>query len=165
MLVMRTMAFPRPVRRLAIRLERQLSTSMLEREENYRSTTISSLTTTRTWMVVTRTSVSAPTTHICTHVLTHVSGSGGIALLDGAVFKGGDVQRLAIAAGKNGKVYVLNADNLGGYKQGTGGTDLIVQTIVTNKAVFGGPGSYPLEGGYIYYTPVGYPVGSPMASQ
>jgi len=86
-------------------------------------------------------------------------GSGGVSLLDPNTFKGGDVQRVALAAGKNGKIYVLNADNMGGYKQGAGGTDLVVQTIVTNKAVFGGPGSYPREGGYIYYTPVGYPVG------
>ncbi len=40
---------------------------------------------------------------------------------------------------------------------GPGQTDGIVQTIVTNKAVFGGSGSYPLEGGYIYSTPVGFP--------
>ena len=73
------------------------------------------------------------------------------------MFKGSGVSRLALTAGKNGKIYVLNADNLGGYRQGTGQTDLTVQTIETNKPVFGGPGSYPLEGGYIYYTPIGYP--------
>jgi len=84
-------------------------------------------------------------------------GSGGISLLDPKVFSGTGVARMALTAGKNGKIYVLNADNLGGYKQGSGGTDLVLQTIVTNKAVFGGAGSYPLEGGRIYYTPVGYP--------
>lgn len=65
--------------------------------------------------------------------------------------------RMAVTTGKNGKIYLMNADNLGGYKQGPGQTDLIVQTIVTNQAVFGGVGSYPLEGGFIYSTPVGYP--------
>ena len=85
-------------------------------------------------------------------------GSGGMALLDSSVFYGTGVARLAATAGKNGKVYILNADNLGGYKQGTGQTDLVVQTITTGHAVFGGLGSYPLEGGYIYYTPVGYPI-------
>lgn len=84
-------------------------------------------------------------------------GSGGISLLDTTTFKGTGVSRMAVTSGKNGKIYVLNADNLGGYKQGTGGTDLVIQTIVTNKAVFGGSGSYPLEGGYFYSTPVGYP--------
>ena len=84
-------------------------------------------------------------------------GSGGLALLDSTVFKGTGVSKMAVAAGKTGKVYLLNANNLGGYKLGPGQTDGIIQTIVTNKAVFGGVGSYPLEGGYIYITPVGFP--------
>ena len=84
-------------------------------------------------------------------------GSGGIALLDPTVFKGTGVAKIAVTAGKNGKIYVLNANDLGGYRLGTGQTDRIIQTIETNKAVFGGSGSYPLEGGYIYSTPVGYP--------
>ena len=50
----------------------------------------------------------------------------------------------------------MNADNLGGYKLGPGATDNVIQTIITDNAVFGGVGSYPLEGGYIYFTPVGY---------
>ncbi|KAL8699219.1 MAG: hypothetical protein Q9201_006129 [Fulgogasparrea decipioides] len=84
-------------------------------------------------------------------------GSGGIALLDSGTFKGTGVTKIAVTSGKNGKIYILNANNLGGYKLGPGQTDGIIQTIVTNKAVFGGVGSYPLEGGYIYSTPVGYP--------
>ncbi len=64
---------------------------------------------------------------------------------------------MAVTAGKNGKIYIMNANNLGGYKLGPGGTDGILQTITTNEGVFGGGGSYPLEGGYIYMTPVGYP--------
>lgn len=84
-------------------------------------------------------------------------GSGGVALLDGTVFKGTGVSRMAVSVGKNGKAYVMNADNLGGFKQGAGGTDNILQTILANGAVFGGSGSYPLEGGYIYFTPTGSP--------
>ncbi len=84
-------------------------------------------------------------------------GSGGVALLDPTVFKGTGVSKMAITAGKNGKIYIMNANNLGGYKLGPGQTDGIIQTIVTTKAVFGGVGSYPLEGGYFYVTPVGYP--------
>lgn len=84
-------------------------------------------------------------------------GSGGMALLDTGTFKGTGVSRMGVTAGKNGKIYILNADNLGGYRLGPGQTDGIIQTLVTNKAVFGGSGSYPLEGGYIYSTPVGYP--------
>ncbi|KAL9113797.1 MAG: hypothetical protein Q9227_002243 [Pyrenula ochraceoflavens] len=84
-------------------------------------------------------------------------GSGGISLLDPTVFKGTGVARIGVTSGKNGKIYILNADNLGGYRLGSGGTDGIIQTITTNKAVFGGAGSYPGEGGFIYSTPVGYP--------
>ena len=103
-------------------------------------------------------------------------GSSGVSLLDPSVFKGTNgVSRLATTVGKNGKVglpestqlyceltmpqlYICNADNLGGYRNGAGGTDNIVQTINSPGSVFGGVGSYPLEGGYIYFTPVGSPV-------
>lgn len=84
-------------------------------------------------------------------------GSGGLALLDPTVFKGTGVSKMAVTAGKNGKLYILNANNMGGFKLGPGQTDNVVQTVVTNQAVFGAAGSYPLEGGYIYFTPVGYP--------
>ncbi|KAH9222596.1 WSC domain-containing protein [Leptodontidium sp. 2 PMI_412] len=86
-------------------------------------------------------------------------GSGGIALLDPNTFNGNGVSRIAVTVGKNGVCYVFNADNLGGYKLGTGGTDAILQTITMpgSGPVFGNPGSYPLEGGYMYITPVGYP--------
>ncbi len=87
-------------------------------------------------------------------------GSAGVALLDPTVFNGTDVNRIAIAAGKSGIVYVLNADSLGGFKQGVGGTDGVIQTLNLPDAgsVFGGPGSYPLEGVYVYYAPVGFPL-------
>ncbi|MCJ1408115.1 hypothetical protein MMC19_002188, partial [Ptychographa xylographoides] len=84
-------------------------------------------------------------------------GAGGVALLNPSPFSGTGVAKMAVTAGKNGKIYILNANNLGGYRLGVGQTDGVIQTIVTDKAVFGGSGSYPLEGGYIYSTPVGYP--------
>ena len=84
-------------------------------------------------------------------------GSGGVTLLDPAVFNGAGVPKMAVSAGKNGKIYIMNANSLGGYKNGPGQTDGIIQTIATNKAVFGGCSSYPLEGGYIYSTPIGFP--------
>ncbi|KAI4123034.1 MAG: hypothetical protein LQ338_005480 [Usnochroma carphineum] len=83
-------------------------------------------------------------------------GSGGVALLDPSVFKGTNgVSRIAVTIGKNGKAYIMNADNLGGFRLGPGATDNILQTIIAPNTVFGGAGSYPLEGGYIYFTPVG----------
>lgn len=67
-------------------------------------------------------------------------GSSGVTLLDPAVFSGTGVSRMAICVGKNGKAYVLDADMLGGFKQGSGGTDAAIQTIVAGNAVFGGVG-------------------------
>ena len=78
-------------------------------------------------------------------------GSGGVALLDPNVFHGTNgVAKIAVTIGKNGKAYILNADNLGGFKQGPGGADGIIQTIIAQGAVFGGSGAYPLEGGEIF---------------
>jgi iron transport multicopper oxidase len=50
-------------------------------------------------------------------------GSSGIALLDPSTFFGNGVSRIAVAGGKSGKLYILNADNLGGFAEGTGGSD------------------------------------------
>ena len=65
--------------------------------------------------------------------------------------------KIAVTVGKSPKIYILNANNLGGYKLGPGQSDGILQTIPTSNSVFGGPGSYPGEGGYIYVTPINYP--------
>jgi hypothetical protein len=45
--------------------------------------------------------------------------ASGVSLLDSTTFTGGGVNRVAISGSKAGKIYVLNADNLGGYKMGT----------------------------------------------
>jgi iron transport multicopper oxidase len=76
-------------------------------------------------------------------------GTGGVSLLDPTVFKGTGVSRIGVVAGKNSKMYILNANNLGGFKQGSGGTDKVLQTISVGAPVWSGTGSYPLEGGYI----------------
>jgi hypothetical protein len=56
-------------------------------------------------------------------------GSGGFILLDPATFSGGGVVRVGIVVGKNGIRYVVNADNLRGYKLRPAGTDAIIQAI------------------------------------
>jgi len=37
-------------------------------------------------------------------------GSGGFVLLDSGTFSGTGVSKIAVSAGKNGKIYILNAD-------------------------------------------------------
>lgn len=44
--------------------------------------------------------------------------SGGVALLDPVTFSGGGINRIALAGGKSGTMYVMDAENLGGYKTG-----------------------------------------------
>ncbi|KUI55535.1 Putative fungistatic metabolite [Cytospora mali] len=84
-------------------------------------------------------------------------GSGGVALLP---FSGGGVDTVAVACGKNGQCFVMNADNLGGYKNGANQGDNILQTITppSGAAMFSTVSCYPLEGGYIYITPSGAPI-------
>lgn len=53
-------------------------------------------------------------------------GSGGVALFE-LPSPSASISTLAITCGKNGKCYVTNADNLGGYKLGSGGSDNIIQ--------------------------------------
>ena len=45
-------------------------------------------------------------------------GSSGLCLLDPNVFYGTGISRIAVAGGKDGKVYIMNADNLGGFAGG-----------------------------------------------
>ncbi len=44
--------------------------------------------------------------------------SSGVSLLDHFPFSGGGVNRVAISGSKAGYVYVMDADNLGGFKMG-----------------------------------------------
>lgn len=85
-------------------------------------------------------------------------GSGGVSILDSSLFKTDKVKRMAVAASKNFKMYITDLDNLGGYREGKNGTDAVLQTIPLDGEVYGGIGSYPLEGGYVYVNPAGAPL-------
>jgi len=77
--------------------------------------------------------------------LLNTLGSGGFVLLDKSHFSGTNVEELGAVVGKSGKLYILNANNLGGYKEGVGQSDNVVQTLQLTAGVWGGCGSYPLE--------------------
>lgn len=79
-------------------------------------------------------------------------GSGSFAVLDEA-FSIPGVKRLGVTTSMNLKMYVHDVENLGGYRQGRDGSDGVLQVIRLDGEVFGGIGSYPLEGGYIYVNP------------
>ncbi len=76
--------------------------------------------------------------------------SGGVTALNGEYFGTPAVPHLAVAVGKDGYVYLLNRDELGGYKQGSGGGDGVVERLGPSGGVWSRPGVWPGDGGWIY---------------
>ncbi len=60
------------------------------------------------------------------------------------------IPHLAVAVGKDGYVYLLNRDSLGGIAQGPAGSDNVVQRIGPYGGVWSRPGVWPGEGGWVY---------------
>ena len=77
-------------------------------------------------------------------------GSGGVVGLPDAQFGTSTFPHLAVAVGKQGYVYLLNRDNLGGFDQGPGGGDNVVQRTGPRGGVWGRPGIWPGDGGFVY---------------
>ncbi|KAH8898219.1 hypothetical protein GQ53DRAFT_881242 [Thozetella sp. PMI_491] len=83
-------------------------------------------------------------------------GTSPLVLLP-SQFSCGSVSRVGVVTGKSGKTYWLNLDDMGGYKNGPGGLDNVLQVYKNENVVYAGVGVYPLEGGYIYVNVIGYP--------
>jgi outer membrane protein assembly factor BamB len=62
--------------------------------------------------------------------------------------------------GKYGRVYLLNRDNLGGMKQGPGGTDNVVEELGPFGGVWGVASLWPGDGRYVYVPNVSAPATS-----
>src|SRR5207249_2059347 len=77
-------------------------------------------------------------------------GSGGPIELPTDPFGTPSHPRLAMEAGKEGYVYLLDADNLGGYQQGVGGGDAVVQRLGPRGGVWSRPSAWPGDGGWVY---------------
>jgi hypothetical protein len=76
--------------------------------------------------------------------------SSGITALNDNYFGTLTYPHLAVAAGKEGYVYLLNRESLGGFQQGSGGGDKVLQRIGPYGGVWSRPGIWPGEGGWIY---------------
>jgi hypothetical protein len=76
--------------------------------------------------------------------------SGGITGLNSQYFGTPGTPHLAVAVGKDGYVYLLNRDELGGFQQGSGGADKVVQRIGPYGGVWSRPGVWPGDGGWVY---------------
>jgi hypothetical protein len=79
-------------------------------------------------------------------------GSGGPLAIPELV----DGMELLVQVGKDGRVFLLNRNNLGGTAQGPGGTDDAVDVsgpfngVWGHPAYWGGPGNVAADGGYVY---------------
>jgi MYXO-CTERM domain-containing protein len=62
---------------------------------------------------------------------------------------------LLVHAGKQGYLYLFDRADLGGYLQGTGGGDSVLQRIGPNGGVWSKPSVWPGDGGYLYIPVVG----------
>lgn len=76
--------------------------------------------------------------------------SGGVTGLPAPTFGSAALPHLAVAVGKQGYVYLLNRDDLGGSRQGPSGSDRVVQRIGPYGGVWSRPGVWPGDGGYVY---------------
>ena len=84
-------------------------------------------------------------------------GSGApMALPDGFGTK--EHPHLLVQAGKDGRVYLLDRDHLGGTGQGPDGTDDVLQVDGPYRGVWGHPGFWGGGGGYVYLIPSGGPL-------
>jgi hypothetical protein len=77
-------------------------------------------------------------------------GAGAVVGLPPAYFGTPSTPNLAVVVGKEGYVYLLNLQNLGGFEQGPGGGDDVVQRLGPFGGVWGRAGVWPGDGGYIY---------------
>jgi hypothetical protein len=77
-------------------------------------------------------------------------GSGGPTALPDS-FGTATHPHLLVEQGKDGRLFLLDRDRLGGRSQGSGGTDAAVQVLGPFHGVWGHPAVYGGEGGWVYY--------------
>jgi hypothetical protein len=85
--------------------------------------------------------------------------SGGVTALRDDPFGTSKHPHLAVAVGKAGYVYLLDRDDLGGVKLGTGQGDDVVARVGPYGGVWSRPGVWPGDGGWISI-PTASPAGS-----
>jgi Abnormal spindle-like microcephaly-assoc'd, ASPM-SPD-2-Hydin len=76
-------------------------------------------------------------------------GSGGIAALPDSLGTPAHPHAM-IAVGKNGVVYLLDRDHLGGFAQGPGSGDDVIAKLGPVASVWGKPTAWPGAGGWLY---------------
>src|SRR5215475_14293291 len=77
-------------------------------------------------------------------------GSGGPVALPDQYFGNAQYPHLMVEMGKEGRLFLLNRDNLGGKAQGPGGTDAVLQSLGPYQGEWGHPAVFGGDGGYVY---------------
>ena len=77
-------------------------------------------------------------------------GSGSPVALPAPYFGTAATPHLAVAVGKEGYVYLLNRDSLGGQGEGASGTDKVIGRYGPNGGVWSSPAVWPGDGGWVY---------------
>jgi hypothetical protein len=77
-------------------------------------------------------------------------GSGGPIALPTETFGTKAHPHLVVQVGKDGRIFLIDADNMGGYRQGAGGGNAVLQTLGPFDGVWGHPAAYGGQGGWVY---------------
>lgn len=77
-------------------------------------------------------------------------GSGGPTALPNGFFGTAGHPHLLVQIGKDGRLFLLDRDNLGGRNQGANGTDKVLGTFGPYEGVWGHPAVYGGQGGHVY---------------
>lgn len=77
-------------------------------------------------------------------------GSGGPIYLPPQYFGNTAYPDLLVQVGKDGRVFLLDANSLGGREQGSGGTDDTLETLGPYQGVWGHPAAFGGDGGWVY---------------
>jgi Bacterial lectin/Abnormal spindle-like microcephaly-assoc'd, ASPM-SPD-2-Hydin/PQQ-like domain len=77
-------------------------------------------------------------------------GSGGPVALPSPPFGTAAHPHLMVQVGKDGRVFLLDRDDLGGRKQGPGGGDRVLGVAGPFRGVWGHPAVWGGDGGYVY---------------
>jgi hypothetical protein len=91
-------------------------------------------------------------------------GSGGVVGLPSQYFGTSKFPDLATIVGKQGYLYLLNRDSLGGASMASGGGDNVVARIGPNGGIWGKPAVWPGDGGYLYTVSASSGTAAPASS-
>jgi len=77
-------------------------------------------------------------------------GSGGPIALPGEYFGTKAIPHLIVQVGKDGRIFLINEQEMGGYREGGGEGDDVLQTVGPYGGVWGHPAAYGGQGGWVY---------------